>query len=76
MKQQTRAMAEAQNASFEQPSMEEYIEKIKSVPPATGFDEVFYTGEIEARNDVKHRDEGLRLSSTLADPAQGRARCG
>jgi LDH2 family malate/lactate/ureidoglycolate dehydrogenase len=48
--------------------MEEYIERLKSVPAAPGYEEVFYPGEIEARNDAKHRKEGLQLpQDTLAD---------
>jgi LDH2 family malate/lactate/ureidoglycolate dehydrogenase len=48
--------------------MDEYIAEIKSVPKAQGYDEVFYPGEIEARNDVKHRAEGLTLpQDTLTD---------
>jgi len=41
--------------------MERYIAELKAVPPAPGFDEVFYPGEIEARNDLKHRAQGLLL---------------
>jgi LDH2 family malate/lactate/ureidoglycolate dehydrogenase len=48
--------------------MESDLAELKAVPPAPGFDEVFYPGEIEARNDVKHRAEGLRLApDTWAD---------
>ena len=48
--------------------MEQYIEKLKSVPLAKGFDEVFYPGEIEVRNDARFRREGLSLpEDTLAD---------
>jgi LDH2 family malate/lactate/ureidoglycolate dehydrogenase len=48
--------------------MEELIAQIKSVPLAQGFSEVFYPGEIEARNDVKNRQQGLVLpDDTLAD---------
>jgi LDH2 family malate/lactate/ureidoglycolate dehydrogenase len=48
--------------------MEEYIVEIKSVPPAQGFDEVFYPGEIEARNDKRNRAEGLLFpEDTLSD---------
>jgi len=48
--------------------MEELISQIKSVPPAQGFSEVFYPGEIEARNDARNRREGLTLPvDTLAD---------
>jgi LDH2 family malate/lactate/ureidoglycolate dehydrogenase len=39
--------------------MERFISEIKAVPPAQGFTEVFYPGEIEVRNDVKNRSEGL-----------------
>jgi LDH2 family malate/lactate/ureidoglycolate dehydrogenase len=47
--------------------MEDFVEELKSVPKAPGHDEVFYPGEIEARNDVHHRREGLLLAEdTLA----------
>jgi LDH2 family malate/lactate/ureidoglycolate dehydrogenase len=41
--------------------MERYIAELKSVPLALGFDEIVYPGEIEARNDARHRAEGLLL---------------
>ena len=48
--------------------MEELISQIKSVPLAQGFSEVFYPGEIEARNETRNRAEGLLLpDDTLAD---------
>lgn len=48
--------------------MERFIDEIKSVPPAKGFDEIFYPGEMEARNDVRNRRQGLDLpEDTLAD---------
>jgi len=48
--------------------VEEPIKQIKAVPLAQGFDEVFYPGEIEARNDAKNRREGLLLpEDTLTD---------
>src|SRR6516165_2184099 len=48
--------------------MEALITQIKSVPLAQGFDEVFYPGEIEARNEARNRREGLTLPvDTLAD---------
>lgn len=51
--------------------MEEYIERLKAVPVAAGYDEVFYPGEIEARNDAKHRAQGIVLPhDTLADLAK------
>jgi len=48
--------------------MEQLISQIKSVPLAQGFSEVFYPGEIEARNETRNRAEGLLLpDDTLAD---------
>lgn len=48
--------------------MERFIEELKSVPLAQGVEEVFYPGEIEARNDERNRREGLALpADTLAD---------
>jgi LDH2 family malate/lactate/ureidoglycolate dehydrogenase len=48
--------------------VEALIAQIKSVPLAQGFSEVFYPGEIEARNDAKNRREGLLLpEDTLTD---------
>jgi LDH2 family malate/lactate/ureidoglycolate dehydrogenase len=41
--------------------MERYIDELKSVPLAQGFDEVFYPGELEARYDARLRAEGLAL---------------
>jgi LDH2 family malate/lactate/ureidoglycolate dehydrogenase len=51
--------------------MEAYIAELKAVPRAQGFDEVFYPGEIEARNDERNRREGLVLpADTSADLAR------
>ena len=48
--------------------MEAFVDEIKAVPLAQGFDEVFYPGEIEDRNDVRFRHEGLALpQETTAD---------
>lgn len=48
--------------------MEQLISQIKSVPLAHGFSEVFYPGEIEARNDARNRQEGIALpNDTLND---------
>src|SRR6516164_7540669 len=48
--------------------MDDLISQIKAVPLAQGFDEVFYPGEIEARNDAKNRRDGLTLpEDTLTD---------
>ncbi|MEP6873129.1 MAG: Ldh family oxidoreductase [Burkholderiales bacterium] len=60
-------------AAFQPPTefdvrMEQLVAAIKAVPVAAGFDEVFYPGEIEARNDAKHRAQGIVLpDDTLAD---------
>jgi len=51
--------------------MERFIGEIKAVPLAQGCDEVFYPGEMEARNDARNRAEGLQLpQDTLADLAR------
>ena len=51
--------------------MERLIAELKSVPLAKGFDEVFYPGEIEARNEERCLREGLHLpEQTLTDLAQ------
>jgi LDH2 family malate/lactate/ureidoglycolate dehydrogenase len=51
--------------------MEEFIAEIKSVPLAQGYDEVFYPGEMEARNDGINRRDGLILpEDTRADLAR------
>jgi LDH2 family malate/lactate/ureidoglycolate dehydrogenase len=48
--------------------MEQMISDLKSAPLAPGFSEVFYPGEIEARNDVDNRARGLLLpEDTLVD---------
>jgi len=48
--------------------MEALIAELKGVALAKGFDEVVYPGELEARNDVKNRHEGLTLPvDTLKD---------
>lgn len=48
--------------------MDSYIAELKSVPLAQGSEEIVYPGEIEARNEVRNRAEGLLLpEDTLAD---------
>jgi LDH2 family malate/lactate/ureidoglycolate dehydrogenase len=48
--------------------MERFADEIKAVPTAKGFGEVFYPGEIEARNDARNRKEGIQFpDDTLAD---------
>ena len=57
--------------------MEVLIAQIKSVPLAQGFDEVFYPGEIEARNDANNRRDGLLLpDDTLQDLRELANGCG
>ena len=38
--------------------MERMIDELKAVPLAVGHDEVFYPGEIEARNEARNRRDG------------------
>ena len=48
--------------------MEQWVAEVKSVPLTQGYDEVFYPGEIEARNDARNRVAGITLpDDTLAD---------
>jgi LDH2 family malate/lactate/ureidoglycolate dehydrogenase len=48
--------------------MEELIEQTKAVPRASGFDEILYPGEPEARSDTRSREQGLEFpKDTLAD---------
>jgi LDH2 family malate/lactate/ureidoglycolate dehydrogenase len=46
--------------------MEELIRGLKAVPLAQGFDDVFYPGEIEARNDVRQRRDGVWMPDDTA----------
>lgn len=39
----------------------EFAEYLKATPPAAGFDEVFYPGELEYRRERKHRAEGVTV---------------
>jgi len=39
--------------------MREFVEFIKTSPPAAGFSEVFYPGEIEYRTEQRRRAEGI-----------------
>jgi LDH2 family malate/lactate/ureidoglycolate dehydrogenase len=41
--------------------MEQLVAEVKSVPPAQGFDEVLYPGELEARAAREHLGAGLSL---------------
>lgn len=57
--------------------MERLIRELKSVPLAQGHEEVFYPGELEARNEARNRREGLSLpDDTLADLARVAAETG
>jgi LDH2 family malate/lactate/ureidoglycolate dehydrogenase len=48
--------------------MERLVAQIKGVPLAPGVEEVFYPGEIEARNDERNRRDGIALpEATVAD---------
>jgi LDH2 family malate/lactate/ureidoglycolate dehydrogenase len=54
-------------ASFEA-TLGTLIDELKSVPLAPGASEILYPGELEARNEARHRAEGLELpDDTLAD---------
>ena len=54
--------------------MEQYVDEIKSVPLAQGVDEVFYPGEIEARNDERNRREGIQFPDDTLDDLRRIAR--
>jgi len=41
--------------------IETFVRELKASPPAPGFEEVFYPGELEARAAAKNMREGLRL---------------
>ena len=57
--------------------MEEMIAELKAVPLAQGHEEIFYPGEIEARNDARNRREGLVLpADTIRDLEKVAAECG
>ena len=48
--------------------VDQQIGELKAVPLAQGATEIFYPGEIEARNDARHRRDGLTLpEDTLTD---------
>jgi LDH2 family malate/lactate/ureidoglycolate dehydrogenase len=54
--------------------MEQLIAAIKSVPPAKGFEEVFYPGELEDRSEERNRREGLALPGQTIDDLKKLAR--
>jgi LDH2 family malate/lactate/ureidoglycolate dehydrogenase len=47
--------------------METLVEQLKSVPRADGVEEIFYPGEIEARNDRENRRDGLLLPDDVVE---------
>lgn len=48
--------------------IERFIAELKAVPLAEGTREIFYPGEMEARNDARNRADGLDLADdTIAD---------
>jgi LDH2 family malate/lactate/ureidoglycolate dehydrogenase len=54
-------IAKTQSMAEYDARIEQFIAELKAVPLAPGTEEIFYPGEIEARNDAKHRAEGLTL---------------
>lgn len=54
--------------------MEQLVLDLKSVPLAPGFDEVFYPGEIEARNEAENSRNGLVLAEDTLTGLAGIAR--
>ena len=60
-----------------QARMERFIGELKGVPLAEGVEEVFYPGELEARNEERARREGLKLpGDTWRDLEKIAADCG
>lgn len=57
--------------------IEAMIAEIKAAPRATGVAEIFYPGEMEARNEARHLAEGLDLpNKTIRDLAESAERLG
>jgi LDH2 family malate/lactate/ureidoglycolate dehydrogenase len=57
--------------------MERMIGELKAVPLAVGHEEIFYPGEIEARNEVRNRRDGLVLpTDTIRDLEKVADECG
>ncbi len=54
--------------------MERMIADLKSAPRAPGFDEIFYPGEIEARNETEAMARGIDLPEATAAELRSRAR--
>ena len=47
--------------------MREFVEFIKTSPPAAGFTEVLYPGEIEYKTELKRREEGIYVEDQTWD---------
>jgi len=63
-------------ATFEA-RMEQMIAELKAVPRAPGYDEILYPGELEARNEARHRRDGLDLpEKSWADLKEQASRLG
>jgi LDH2 family malate/lactate/ureidoglycolate dehydrogenase len=47
--------------------MDDYIAQLKATPLAEGASEILYPGEMEARNDKRHRAEGVQIPKDTTD---------
>jgi LDH2 family malate/lactate/ureidoglycolate dehydrogenase len=47
--------------------MDDYIAQLKATPLAANAAEILYPGELEARNDKKHRAEGVQIPADTAN---------
>lgn len=57
--------------------MEQLVQRIKTAPRASGVDEIFYPGELEARADERYRQEGILIpADTFAELNQGAEKLG
>jgi len=56
--------------------MEELIEQIKATPPAAGFSDVYFPGELEARNRALNLRHGLALPAQTITDLEELARAG
>ncbi|MBM3609838.1 MAG: Ldh family oxidoreductase, partial [Alphaproteobacteria bacterium] len=57
--------------------MERMIAEVKATPLAKDVSEIFYPGEIEAREDARQRDQGIILpADTIAELNERAAQCG
>ena len=54
--------------------MEQLVDEVKSVPPAPGFDEVFFPGELEARAERANLGRGIALPQQTLDDLRALAR--